>query len=696
MLDSQETLQPFKCSVCSRRFTRLENLKRHSALHRKSTERTIHRCSKCTATFSRADLKRRHIAKKHGETWQGQSQSQSQSQSSTTTRTDSERSETPREFGASTSSNVVDPIGSANHQSDTDTTTMHNNIAASSTDSMGLEPTIRFDFETGWSPFDIERLVEGTSTSNGMGTGSGSGTGTGTGMGTGTGKNQPFDQRPSPPRQSSNINIPTITHRGSIGSASVNSFEIHRQLSQSPLSSFGGRWNEMDILQDSGLMENGLRSFFMYASHMFPFVHRPTFDQHSCHPSLLLGMMCIGLHVSSDGLTERQRAMHCYLAGRRLLDEMLDITQARSADTLAVIQAHLLFEKYAIMALCGEHTPQGLRLHYQCVELARKAGLMESYPTRPSNTQDLDSLWRQFIRTEGHKRTCYGTYILDSTWYQILSRPRCLSHLEIKHELPCSDDLWEAPNASEWAHRMLLANDFSSSKPRVRFIDAVRNSLASVPSLSPQLDTFGAQLMTHFILSSVREISGWTTMTGRSCFERFEALHASMTRLENLVTVSDPANETPASASAEATWRMSMTELLLWSQSHTGGLVENSIDAALAAITMLGAKHRVDLSPQIIESVEPHLTWFLLYLQRTVDTRFEPPFLIFYAFKAAVMAWQIARLGGSSLPSMVGVLDADGLLLWIREIFAKRTRWGIGKLALESLEELSSSDQLVV
>lgn len=34
---------------------------------------------------------------------------------------------------------------------------------------------------------------------------------------------------------------------------------------------------------------------------------------------------------------------------------------------------------------------------------------------------------------------------------------------------------------------------------------------------------------------------------------------------------------------AEATWRMTMIELLLWNPSHTNGLVESSLDAAVAS-----------------------------------------------------------------------------------------------------------------
>lgn len=205
--------------------------------------------------------------------------------------------------------------------------------------------------------------------------------------------------------------------------------------------------------------------------------------------------------------------------------------------------------------------------------------------------------------------------------------------------------------------------------------------------------------MTHFVLASVREMTGWTTMTGRSCFERFEALLASMVRLEPLVTVQDAKLETPASAAAEATWRMSMIELLLWSQSHTGGLVEDSIDAALAAITTLGANNPIELTAQIIQSVEQHITWFLLYLQRTSSPispslQSESPLLTFYLFKATIIAWQIVKSGGSSPLEVVGVKDEEGLLSWMKKMFRMREKWGVGHSAMRCLGDLHAQNVL--
>jgi hypothetical protein len=56
-----------------------------------------------------------------------------------------------------------------------------------------------------------------------------------------------------------------------------------------------------------------------------------------------------------------------------------------------------------------------------------------------------------------------------------------------------------------------------------RYIQAVRTCMSpNHSSCSPKYDAHGGLLIILFMLSSVREQSGWSTMTGRVSFERFE------------------------------------------------------------------------------------------------------------------------------------------------------------------------------
>lgn len=110
---------------------------------------------------------------------------------------------------------------------------------------------------------------------------------------------------------------------------------------------------------------------------------------------------------------------------------------------------------------------------------------------------------------------------MDALWYQLLSVPRSISHLEIKHDMPCDDSLWTIASASEWAHRTLIAN---RSTPPIRYSEAIRRFLSPLPNAdnTPQLELQCALNVIHFVQSSLREVSGWSAMTGRVSLERFE------------------------------------------------------------------------------------------------------------------------------------------------------------------------------
>lgn len=150
-----------------------------------------------------------------------------------------------------------------------------------------------------------------------------------------------------------------------------------------------------------------------------------------------------------------------------------------------------------------------------------------------------------------------------------------------------------------------------------------------------------------------------------------------------------------------------MIELSLWSQPHTGGLVEGSLDAALAAAyvfhsipmimkahrrrTMLIAAHPVPIAPEIAEALEPHITWMLLYLNTTIDVSSEPPWMTVYLFKGALVALQIMSMGIHTSVSQVGARTTRELLNWMRDVFSRRSIWNVGRLMARSLDELEGS-----
>ena len=116
--------------------------------------------------------------------------------------------------------------------------------------------------------------------------------------------------------------------------------------------------------------------------------------------------------------------------------------------------------------------------------------------------------------------TLLALFHLDATWYHILSVPRSLSHLEIKTDMPCSNKLWESVTADVWAHQRLVS---PSPSPSLQYTASVRMAVSPVPDVSIlNLEPYCALHITLFLLSSIRELSGWATMTGTLSTDRFE------------------------------------------------------------------------------------------------------------------------------------------------------------------------------
>lgn len=441
----------------------------------------------------------------------------------------------------------------------------------------------------------------------------------------------------------------------------------------------------------------GIDLFFTHLSPTLPFIHQPTFDADQADKRLLLCMLSLGYQYGEDPDHEEQvgsgieLSMQCFHRARVLLkpdndDEEVDVSQST-----ATIQACLLLQVYTTMYLCGKASAYGLKLHSRIISLARAHRLMQPLTVEATTTTNLDSLWHQFIETETHKRTCFAVHQIDALWYQVLSVPRSLSHLEIKQDLPCPEDQWTAANSGTWAHMQLLSRQVG---PTVHYPEVVRRFLSSNTDLCslPRFDPFGTINITQFLISSAREISGWSSITGILSVERFEPLRLSLVALEPF-TRSHGGNSNPALASlSEVAWETAMIELQMWSPTHTGGIIAASMDAVLQHMTEHAPSCEFLCQSRIKDLVQPHVDWFLRYLDATIMPDTEAPWVVLYAYQAFVIAWQLVRDGIVGSMQTVGVQDGntEDALAWARKVFGRRQRWQLGKIVLKCIDQLEA------
>lgn len=500
---------------------------------------------------------------------------------------------------------------------------------------------------------------------------------------------QPFDIQPSP------TNLPQLAMLDSNAIPLDYNQGIPDRLSPHGQASPQDHWSPTTLQ-----ITRGCELFFHHVSKFVPFLHQPTFDATRLPPYLILSMLCLAYQYGEDPESDQvgsgaSLSTFCFHRARSLVTSDSGSTD-NVADKVAMVQSYLLLQICAMMYLCGENSPFGLKMHFSMISIARSGGMMQPLSVQSAATQDLESLWREFIQAESHKRTVFAVHQIDALWYQFLSIPRSISHLEIKHDLPCPEDQWTASSSAEWAHRQLVTRH---AGPAVQYADAVRRFLSSDEDLNliPPFDPYGAINIAQFLISSAREISGWSTMTGMVSMERFGALRSSLATLSPFIRPQLGTSHSTHGALCAATWETAMLELQMWSPSHTGGIVEASIDAVLSQSAYLAPDCEFLCEANTAKAIQPHIDWFLRYLDETLVPDCEAPWIALYAYKAFLIAWQLVQKGISGAMQAVGIRDSDvdGALMWARGVFQRRQKWQLGKLILASLDELGRRDPFV-
>ncbi|KAJ5775236.1 uncharacterized protein N7511_000247 [Penicillium nucicola] len=695
--------QPFQCLVCQSRFTRHENLKRHSALHSRSQAEASLPCDFCHATFSRNDLRNRHMKRKHPEHEHQRITKRSRRQPPTS-RQDKGDSLSPTAISATGS-----PDGFSPHSTNSSNSSEGDEIQMNNTmwNTLGYQQQ---KFDPG---YNTER-VHSTATTDPR-----------TGV-----EDTSLTAATMPPHPSINDSSlidqivqgaadlernllmgaeflkPTnsfdtqshtmITLQPTLGSPHLPDYNIHQRTH-----SITDRLSPSDIpqLQDDWFptplqVNRGCSLFFANLSHFLPFLHQPTFDPTQTTSHLVLSILCLAYQHGEDpeysdreGSGERL-ALRCFHQARAMIASDETRPDAPLQNT-SIVQSYLLLQICAMMYLCGDDSASGLKMHTHMISLTRASRLTQPLAVKTGATADLESLWREFVKAESHKRTLFAVHQIDTLWYQFLSIPRSISHLEIKHDLPCPEDQWMASSSAEWAHRQLVARDSGLS---VRYTDAVRRFLSSNPDLNtiPSFDPYGAINIAQFLISSAREISGWSTMTGILSIERFGALRSSLIALSPFIKSQSDEPVTKHAVSCAATWETAMIELQMWSPSHTSGIIEGSIDAVLTQSTYLAPSSQFLCDPDTAKAIQPHVNWFLRYLDETLSPNSEAPWVTFYAYKAFLIAWQLIRGGIPGAMEAVGIQDGDvdSALVWAKRVFQRRQKWQLGKLILSCLHDL--------
>ncbi|WPB08251.1 uncharacterized protein RHO25_012916 [Cercospora beticola] len=401
------------------------------------------------------------------------------------------------------------------------------------------------------------------------------------------------------------------------------------------------RSENMDVQQDWTSLEThtkyGIKLYFDMFAPSLPIIHQGTFDPAAVPEFLLLGMLSIGFQYNEKTSSAANTSMHYYERAVALVDSIDDVEVSDAKDALVLAQSLFLLEICAVLYLCGRHSATGFRLHTRLITLARSHRLLQARPQQDETmAEDLEAVWEHFAFAES-------------------SDIKLLSHV-------CS------------AVRQIFASDCPAEH------------------ITAASDPFGLTSFAHFALSSIREVSGWSSITGCVSMDRVEPLKAS---LHTISPYNESTNGTETSSIADnisfrATWEMAMIDLRIWSISHTDGVVHSSIDAALEHSTYLAASRSLTFSAEILHTIQPHFDWFLRYLDAASEHAGDPPWVLLFAYRVFLLAWQCLQQASEGVMEVIGIPDREPKMAttWARTVFERRSRWQYAKVIFRCLDVL--------
>lgn len=215
-----------------------------------------------------------------------------------------------------------------------------------------------------------------------------------------------------------------------------------------------------------------ISAYFLKFHTIVPLLHQPTFDATTAPQPLLQAVACIGA-VYLDGRSDDNYSICLALveSGLQALDaHVREHRHGVGFRQLWVLQAYLLFEYFAIHSCKDGLFTKALKIHRRLVDGARQYQLLQDgvgdedgfgasdqdQPSSNSPPATVDGEWELMIRSEARKRIMYTLFYLDAQLAVCCNLRPLLTALEIKHELPCRDDVWAATTAEAWHTLMLM------------------------------------------------------------------------------------------------------------------------------------------------------------------------------------------------------------------------------------------------
>ncbi|KAF2650068.1 hypothetical protein K491DRAFT_707764 [Lophiostoma macrostomum CBS 122681] len=235
--------------------------------------------------------------------------------------------------------------------------------------------------------------------------------------------------------------------------------------------------------------------FFTRFNTTYPLIHMSTFDPSHVDTLLLASVLLLGATYGEKDAHQLAVCIHDVLRPQIFANAGFS-----AKPELWVLQTILLVECFGKSRAGQKQHDMSHLFHGLLINLIRRSDCQSiKPPTLAEATDDLEDDWRTWVDAEQKKRLAFLCFMWDTQHAVLFCQSLCMSAFELRSTLPCSQAVWEAPNAESWHHLRK-----KSSAPPPLFLSCLKmylNPTTGSTSIPKDLNALSRSLLLHGLMS---------------------------------------------------------------------------------------------------------------------------------------------------------------------------------------------------
>lgn len=236
--------------------------------------------------------------------------------------------------------------------------------------------------------------------------------------------------------------------------------------------------------------------YFTKFNTAYPLIHHATFDPSQTQPLLLLSALLLGATYSSKDAHQLAVCIHDVIRPKIFAHAGFS-----AKPDLWVLQTILLVECFGKSRAGQKQHDMSHLFHGLLINLIRRSDCQSVKPVKPhemsTNPSSLESNWRAWAEAEEKKRLALLCFMWDTQHAVLFCQSLCMSAFELRLTMPCSQALWEAPDAAEW--KRIGQTQLPQREPL--FLTALKSYLTPTGPRTMNLNALARILILHGLMS---------------------------------------------------------------------------------------------------------------------------------------------------------------------------------------------------